>query len=84
MKRDTKSKIRKETCLIIRRGSDYLVGRIIGSMDLRWSDSPWCAWRTRDREAAEMIARMTGGDIWLFNPIVGQARAARWTKEAEG
>ena len=76
MKKDG-NKIRRETCLIIRRGPDYLVGRILGTSELRWSDSPWDAWRTRDREAAARIGRITGGDVWLFNPICGQIREAR-------
>jgi len=70
--------IRKQTCLIIRRGSEYLVGTILYSTDLRWSRSPWDAWRTRDREKAEKIAKVTGGDMMLFNPIAGQLREARY------
>ena len=70
--------IRSETCLIVKRGSEYLVGTILYSQDLRWSDSPWSAWRTRSREQAEKVARVTGGDVWLFNPIVGQIRRAVW------
>lgn len=68
--------IRRETCLVIRRGGEYLVGKIMGGPDLKWSTSPWEAWRTRCREDAENVARVTGGDVWLFNPIVGQVRAA--------
>ena len=70
--------IRKQTCLIIKRGSEYLVGTILYSTDLRWSRSPWDAWRTRDREKAEKIAKVTGGDMMLFNPIAGQLREARY------
>ena len=66
--------IRKQTCLIIKRGREYLVGTILYSTDLRWSRSPWDAWRTRDREKAEKLARVTGGDLWLFNPVAGQLR----------
>ena len=66
--------IRKQTCLIIKRGSEYLVGTILYSTDLRWSRSPWDAWRTRDREKAKKLARVTGGDLWLFNPVAGQLR----------
>ena len=53
--------IRSETCLIVKRGTEYLVGTILYSQDLRWSDSPWSAWRTRSREQAEKVARVTGG-----------------------
>lgn len=69
-----RSDIRRSTGLIIKRGPEYLVGRILGSADLKWSISPWDAWRTRDRETAEAVARATGGDLWLFNPIAGQIR----------
>ena len=68
--------IRRKTGLIIKRGPEYLVGRILGTNDLKWSTSPWDAWRTRDREAAENVARVTGGDLWLFIPVAGQIRAA--------
>ena len=43
--------------------------------ELRWSLSPWDAWRTRDLEAARRVARKVGGELRLFNPIVGQERA---------
>lgn len=69
--------IRRQTCLIIRRGQDFLVGRILYSTEYRWSSSAYDAWKTRDREKAERIARRTGGDLWLFNPIAGQLRKAR-------
>ena len=41
--------IRGETALIIRKDGEFLVGRIIFSNELRWSRSPWDAWRTRIR-----------------------------------
>lgn len=66
--------IRQKTRLIIRRGPDYLVGKILYSSEFRWSASPWDAWGTRSREKAERIARATGGDLWLFNPVAGQLR----------
>ena len=64
--------IRKCTVLIIKRGSMFLVGRIPYSRELRWSISPYDAWKTRERETAEKVARVIGGDLWLFNPVVGQ------------
>ena len=66
--------IRKYTCLIIRRNGEYLVGKIVYSTDLRWSRSPYDAWKTRNREKAEKIARATGGIVMLFNPVVNQLR----------
>ena len=66
--------IRRKTCLIIRRNGEYLVGRILGSRDLRWSGSPYDAWSTRDKETAEEKAKQTGGIVMLFNPIVGKMK----------
>ena len=66
--------IRLLTCIIIRKNTKYLVGRVLGSSELRWSDSPHDAWRTRDREAARDMARKTGGIMMLFNPAAGQQR----------
>ena len=66
--------VRKCTVLIIKRGSQFLVGRIPYSMEYRWSDSPYDAWQTRERETASTVARRVGGDLWLFNPVVGQLR----------
>ena len=69
--------IRKATRVIIRRGSQYLVGTICFSSDLRWSDSPYDAWWTRDMRDALKMAKKTGGDLWLFNPVAGQLREVR-------
>lgn len=66
--------IREATCLIIKRGAEFMVGRILYSAEFRWSDSPYDAWRTRNREEAEAVARQIGGDLWLFNPAAGQLR----------
>ena len=69
MKREA---LRRETCIIIRKDGDYLVGTILYSRDLRWSYSAFDAWRTRDREAARRVARVVGGVLVLFNPIIGK------------
>ena len=66
--------IRLATGLIIRKGPDFLVGTVLYSTELRWSWSPWDAWRTRNWKEAEDIARVTGGDLWLFNPVAGQLK----------
>lgn len=68
------SEIRKQTCLIIRKNHEYLVGRIMYSTELRWSNSPYDAWKTRDREKAEKYALKTGGIVMLFNPVARQMR----------
>ena len=69
-----KNDIRKETCLIIRKDGEYLVGKIVYSDDLKWSIYPYDAWRTRSRKRAQRIAQRTGGIVMLFNPIVNQLR----------
>ena len=72
-----KNDIRKATCLIIRKNSEYFVGTVLYSRDLRWSSSPWDAWRTRIRASAKSIHEKTGGEIMLFNPVAGQLREYR-------
>ena len=69
-----KDDIKKKTCLIIRKNGQYLVGKILYSKELRWSNNKYDAGRTRDREKAEQLARRTGGIVMLFNPIVNQIR----------
>ena len=69
-----KDDIRKKTCLIIRKNGEYLVGRVLYSTEIRWSSSPYDAWRTRNREKAEEYARRTGGIVMLWNPIVKQIK----------
>ena len=69
-----KGDIRKATCLIIRKNSEYLVGYVMYSDDLRWSTSPYDAWKTRDVETARRIARKTGGIMMLWNPVARQMR----------
>ena len=66
--------IRLKTGLIVKRGAEFLVGKIMYSTEYRWSDSPYDAWFTRDREAAEFVAHRCGGDLWLFNPVAGQLK----------
>ena len=66
--------IRLATGLIIRKGPEFLVGTVLYSTDLRWSGSHWDAWWTRNRKDAEEIARVTGGELWLFNPVAGQLK----------
>ena len=69
--------IRLKSGLIIRKNGEFLVGTILYSTDLRWSGSPWDAWRTRIRAKARSIAEKTGGEIMLFNPVTGQIRKYR-------
>ena len=69
--------IRTKTCIIIRKNGEYLVGTIMYSTDLRWSISPYDAWRTRRKEDAERVARKVGGEMVLFNPIVNQMKVIK-------
>ena len=69
-----KSDIRRCTVVIIKRGAEFLVGRIPYTTELRWSGSPYDAWKTREKEKAQAVAYVVGGDLWLFNPIAGQLR----------
>ena len=66
--------IRKKTCIVIRKNGEYLVGFILYTKEMRWSSSPYDAWKTRDREKAREIARRTGGIMVLFNPIVNETK----------
>ena len=66
--------IRTKTCIIIRKNSEYLVGYIVFTDELRWSGSPYDAWKTRNREKAAEVARKVGGVMVLFNPIVNQRK----------
>ena len=68
--------IRRETSLIVRKDGEYLVGKVLYSEELRWSKSPYDAWKTRIRASAKSIRDKTGGEILLWNPIVGQIRRA--------
>ena len=69
-----KDDIRKKTCIVIRKNGEYLVGYIVFTDELRWSDSPYDAWKTRNKEKAAEVARKVGGIMVLFNPIVKQMR----------
>lgn len=67
--------IREKTGLIIRKDGQYLVGTVLYSTDLRWSVYKNDAWFTRSMEKAKMVAEKVGGEIMLFNPIIGEIRA---------
>lgn len=69
--------IRRRTCLIVRRDGRFLVGVALLTNELKWSESPYDAWRTRRRIDAENVARRVGGSLCLFNPVAGQLRALK-------
>ena len=66
--------IRQRTCLIIKKNGEYLVGMNQILHCLNWSTSPYDAWRTRNKEDASRVARVTGGTLYLFNPVVAQIK----------
>ena len=66
--------IRKKTCIIIRKNGQYLRGKQWMGTEMLWTWSAYEAWRTRNREEAESVARATGGIMELFNPIVNQRK----------
>ena len=72
--KDSMTDIRKETCIIIRKNSEYLVGTVLYSNELRWTTYQHQAWRTRNREKAAKVAKQVGGVMVLFNPIVNQMK----------
>ena len=65
---------RECTRLIVQKDSEYLVGCVFGTRILKWSNSPYDAWRTRIKERAIRVAHGVEGEIILFNPVVGQIR----------
>ena len=68
--------IRRQTGLIIRKDGKYLQGKKMLQDELKWSDSPWDAWKTRIRAEARSVQEKVGGEIVLWNPIVGQMKKA--------
>lgn len=66
--------IRLSTGLIIKRNNEYLVGICMVTNEPRWSISPWDAWITRIRAEAKWVSEKMNGEIYLFNPVVGQTR----------
>ena len=42
--------------------------------ELRWSQYVYDAYRTRDKEKADRLARRVGGVKVLFNPVAGQVK----------
>lgn len=69
--------IRTKTGLIIHKDGEYLVACQIGTKELIWRTSPWDAWITRNKEDAERVMAVTGGELFLFNPVAGQIRRCK-------
>lgn len=59
--------------MIIRNNREYLIGvDVFGN--LKWSSSPYDAWKTRVRAKAKSVQMKTGGEIVLFNPAIGATK----------
>ena len=66
--------IRTQTYIVIRKNGLYLVGKSMWGPELRWSQYVYDAYRTRDKEKADRLARRVGGVKVLFNPVAGQVK----------
>lgn len=66
--------VRMKTCLIVKKGNEFVVCRQVGTGNIRWTTSPWEAWNTRIRANARSVAEKVGGEVFLFNPVVGHIR----------
>ena len=75
--------IRFQTVLIIRKGNEFLTGRNPLTGALIWRPDYSDAWRTRVQANARSVAEKVNGEIYLFNPIVGEMRKYDGSKTAE-
>ena len=66
--------IRTKTKLIVKRDGQYLVGWNYVMGCLNWSDYAYDAWRTRYVELARKVARVSRGELMLFNPVAAQMK----------
>lgn len=73
MSEETKRKLQEKTGLVVRRDGEFLQCLDM-YYKLRWSTSPYDAWITRDVEDARSVADKVGGELCLFNPIVGSLK----------
>ena len=71
---EMKTDIRKETCIIIRKNKQFLQGKEWITNRPLWTQYTWNAWRTRDKEQAKEMAKLTGGVMVLFNPVARQMK----------
>lgn len=66
--------IREQTCIIIRKNRLFLQGKECFTNKPKWTQYRHQAWKTRDKEQAEKIARKVGGVMVLFNPVADQTK----------
>ena len=69
--------VRLCTAIIIGKNGHFLVGYNSVSNSLKWSNSPYDAWRTRYKDQALAVCNKVGGKQFLFNPVAGQLREMR-------
>ena len=66
--------IRLYTGIIIEKDGLYLRGKEMLTDELKWTASPYEAWRTRRKDKAYIVAHRVSGRRMLFNPVVNQLR----------
>ena len=66
--------IREQTYLIIRKNRLFLQGKEWITGEPLWTQYTYNAWRTKEREQAEEVARKLGGVRVLFNPVTGKKK----------
>lgn len=70
----TKPDIRSATVLVIRKDGKYLSRSNLLTGEVIWDQHLGSAWRTRNKEDAAALARVHGGELMLFNPIVWKVK----------
>ena len=55
---------------VVRKGRLYMFSVTDGY--LRWTNSPYDAWRHKRRDKARMVAKRIGGRVCAFNPVTGE------------
>jgi hypothetical protein len=66
--------IRRQTSLIVVKNGQYLSHRNMVTGKIEWDPHLSRAWRTRNRDDAQKLARMLGGRLMLFNPIIWRTK----------
>ena len=60
-------------CFVVKKGRLFLMGteEMDGKKHPVWSQYKYDAWMTMNIFAARRIARILGGNVFVFNPITG-------------
>lgn len=72
--------IRLLTRCVVKKDGKFLQCVSIFRGEILWSDSPWDAWQTRQKDDAYKVAWKVGGSVHLFNPGVGKTVEMRCRK----